>query len=577
MKAIFLSKGYLLFLLLTVCFIGCKRDDALENNQIDSIQNLRYVVQGEHAKVAWDASEHTFSHYIIELSRLADFSMLNQTQTVDNSAQEYVFWKLDPGEDYYCRIKRVDDKSETEWSTVTFNTSESNILVPVQREDVDGDVVRIRWDPISTDIKLSKITLKPTLGLIQEHMLSPTDLGNKYINVGDLDADMAYEVRLYDGDFVVGKTSFVTMAVPVNGVWTLSPHSDLITAIETSAPGDRLLLNPGVYDLSTLSPRILDKVISLEGLDETDMPQLYARNFLLTGARSGISFKNLNISGARIDEYNTELPNSQDHLWNTWLVSLNEASANFDAITFDNCVIRNYSAGLFQMNDNNRPPHKVGNAITVNNCVVYDLGADNDSPTLRINAAQVLEIAITNSTFYRTNRLFVKIDAERNPANVIDFTFRNNTVHDSWAGGSFDFLAVKAPSKFLLENNNLSDMTSSGNFFPNFAYVANDFDKRIINTNFFNVLSKSTIYGSNQSNMPVHSWELRHPNTRWNEVLPAFIMNDDNDENPNSIQAYTVSYDPGYADADNGDFTVSASSALRAVDGGNAIGDPRWW
>ncbi|PRD49301.1 fibronectin type III domain-containing protein [Sphingobacterium haloxyli] len=577
MKAIFLSKGHLLFLWLTVCFIGCKKDNALESNQTDPIQNLRYIVQGEHAKVAWDPSEHAFSHYTIELSRLADFSVLNQTQTVDNSAQEYVFWKLDPGEDYYCRIKRVKDESETEWSTVNFNTSESNILVPVQREDVDGDVVRIRWDPISTDIKLSKITLKPTLGLIQEHMLSPTDLGNKYINVGDLDADMAYEVRLYDGDFVVGKTSFVTMAVPVNGVWTLSPHSDLITAIETSAPGDRLLLNPGVYDLSTLIPRILDKVISLEGLDETDMPQLYARNFLLTGARSGISFKNLNISGARIDEYNTELPNSQDHLWNTWLVSLDEASANLDAITFDNCVIGNYSAGLFQMNDNNRPPHKVGNAIAVNNCVVYDLGADNDSPTLRINAAQVLEIAVTNSTFYRTNRLFVKIDAERNPANVIDFTFRNNTVHDSWAGGSFDFLAVKAPSKFLLENNNLSDMTSSGNFFPNFAYVANDFDKRIINTNFFNVLSKSTIYGSNQSNMPVHSWELRHPNTRWNEVLPAFIMNDDNDENPNSIQAYTVSYDPGYADADNGDFTVSASSALRAVDGGNAIGDPRWW
>lgn len=577
MKTIFSWKGYLPFFLMMVGLGGCQKDETRDDTIPLPIDNLRHVVHGEHAKVAWDIPANLFSHYIVELSRLSNFSVINQSKTVDNSAQEYVFWKLDPGEDYYCRIKVVNEDRESDWTSIHFNTSESNILLPIQKDDIAGDKVQIRWDPISTAINLSKITLKPVLGISQEHMLTTNHLENKTISIEGLETDMAYEVSLYDGDFVVGRTSFVTLAVPVNGVWNLFPHSDLLTAIETSTMGDRLVLNPGVYDLSILSPQISNKSIVLEGMDEEDIPLLYARNFRLTGERSGISFKNLNISGSRIDEYNQELTNSQDHLWNTWLVSLDETSANFDAVVFENCVIRNYNAGLFHLNDNNRPPHKVGNAVEINNCMVYDLGVDNESPTLRVNAAQILKIDVVNSTFYRTNRLFVKIDAERNPANVVEFTFQNNTVHDSWAGGSFDFLAVKAPSKFLFENNNLSSMTSSGNFFPNFAYVANDFDKRIINSNFFNILSKSTIYGSNMSNMPVHSWELRHPNTRWNDVVPAFIMNDANDENPNSISSYPVSIDPGYADPENGDFTVSTGSALRTVDGGSPIGDPRWW
>lgn len=126
---------------------------------------------------------------------------------------------------------------------------------------------------------------------------------------------MAYEARLYDGNFSVGYTEFVTIAVPVNGVWTLSPHSNLLMAIETSTNGDRIVLKPGVYDLSTFIPSIQDKSIAIEGENAENVSKLYVRNFHLNGVQSGLSFKNLDISGSRIDQYNEELANSQDHLW----------------------------------------------------------------------------------------------------------------------------------------------------------------------------------------------------------------------------------------------------------------------
>jgi hypothetical protein len=173
--------------------------------------------------------------------------------------------------------------------------------------------------------------------------------------------------------------------------------------------------------------------------------------------------------------------------------------------------------------------------------------------------------------------MFMLVDQERNPAINLEMIFKNNTVDNSWSAGGISFKELKAPGKVLLQNNIFSNINAAANLFANFSFTANTFEKRLINCNFFNVLSKQTIYGSNSSNMPVHSWELRHPNTVWTEVKPAFIMNNAQHANPNSIKEYPVSFDPGYRNPANLDFTVSPGSALRSLDNGNPIGDPRWW
>jgi hypothetical protein len=548
--------------------------------------NLQYMVEGSNVHISWEQPEEDFDNYTLELSKLEDFSITNDTRTIEKGKTFYIYRKLDLGETYYMRIRtnRLEPLSRSEWTSITYSTTRNNILLPVLPAHITGDKVMVSWD-FSKDNSpnnaafVTRILLTPVIGQPREIQLTPQNIQAKSAEIGNLEKDVLYTVTIYNKEFPRGTQKFATAAEPVNGVWTISPHSDLISIIGRSSNGDKILLRPGIYNTSITDVTIENKVITIGAFSTKpeDRPKLYAKGFILNGANSGLDFTGLNISGGRINEYKQELPNNADAQWNGWLIMVNGASTGFDSAMLENCIVRNYWNGIFNMNDNNRPPHKKGNLVSINNCIVYNVGGDNTSNTVSINAGELKKGSFTNSTYYKASRMFTLVDQERNPAINIELIFKNNTVDNSWSSGAFDFKAVKAPSKCLLQNNIFSNITSIANFLPNFAFVANTFEKRLINCNFYKVNSKSTIYGSNSSNMPVHTWELRHPNTIWTEVKPAFIMNDAQHANPNSIREYPVSIDPAYKDPANLDFTIPAGNALRSVDGGNAIGDPRWW
>jgi hypothetical protein len=569
-----------------VLFASCKKDH--QNQALSgAVSNFKHSVNGANVKLTWSKPPVEFDSYELEVSKSEDFSVIDLMKTLDRNVTEHTFYKLSPAETIHSRIRmiRTQTNEKSDWAALTFNTSLNNVLFPISMEDISNNSLTIKWNISDNQAEggstnLDRVVIKPAIGPGREFQLSPLDKVSQSLKIAEIGADMKYTVTIYDGNFARGIQDFTTLAIPVNGVWTLSPYSNLKSAIENSSDGDQILLKPGIYDLSTEHITISNKSIIIKALSDKkeDSPKLYARGFELNGENLSLSFIGLNISGSRLNAYKAELSDMPDHSWNSSLLTISANSSGFDKAIFQNCIIRNYLSYVFSINDNNRVPHKKGNSLLIDNCIIYDTGKDNISSVIEINAGELKKAAITNSTFYRANKMFMKIDAEKNPANnVIDFNFKNNTVHNSWSSGAFDFKALKAPAKCNIENNNISTIACIANFFPNFAFTANTFYKRLVNTNFFNVTSKATIYGSNQSNQPVHSWELRHPNFKWNEVKPAFIMNDANHINPNSIKEYPVNFDPGFKDAENGDFTVSPSSPLRSLDGGKAIGDPRWW
>lgn len=570
---------------LVLFFMSCTKT-LLVGTLTEPPSNVQYMVDSSNAYVSWTAPGGEFDNYTLELSKFEDFSVLNYSKMLEKDKNAYVFRKLDLGETYHFRIRanRSSPPSQSPWAVVNYSTNRNNILMPILPEHIVGNEVTIAWDfskdnSLNASQLVTRILLTPVIGAPREIILNSQEKTARKVKVGNLAKDELYTVRIYNEKFARGMQTFATNAESVNGVWTLSPHSNLLSVIERAVNGDIIALRPGIYDLSNATAAIENKMITIRALSAiaSDMPKLYARGFILNGLQAGLTLKGIDVSGSRLDAYKRELPNTADSRWNAVLVMVNASSGGFDAFVVEDCKIRNYWTGIFNLNDNNRPPHKVGKLISIDNSLVYHIGGDKAMNNISINAGDVAKGVFTNSTFYMAGRMFTLIDAERNPAIKMDFTFKNNTVDNSWASGSFDFKAVKAPAKALLQNNIFSNVSCSANFFPNWAYVANNFDKRLINCNFFNVTSKSTIYGSNQSNMPVHSWELRHPNTIWNEVKPAFVINDAQHANPNSIKEYPVAIDPGYRNALNMDFTISSGSPLRNLGGGNAIGDPRWW
>ncbi|KGE13408.1 DUF4957 domain-containing protein [Sphingobacterium deserti] len=563
----------------TAMLSSCKKDPVFVEALKETPSNVQYMVQSSNVKVSWKKPAESFDDYIIEVSRLEDFSIIDRTEVVDAEDEFVILRGLDLAENHYLRIRtqRESPKSQSEWAQLRITTNPSDILLPILREHVSGNKVTVSWDfphtDESTSARVSHLLLVPELGTAREIPINESDIAGKTATIDGLEKDMAYEVRIYNNAFLRGRQAFITGAESVNGIWTLSPHSDLKDAIERSVEGDQIVLRAGVYDFWNEEIIVDDKRISIKSTADVINAKVYVKSFVLKGSgKAGISFSGLDLSGTRVDSYKKEIPNTADTRWNSWLITVDAQATGFDAVAFDNCKIRSYYTGLLTMNEK-----QVGNSVRIHNAVVGMMGEDGQHAFINVGAARIKEGAFSNSTFYKNNKMFINVDREKNLQNDINFLFKNNTVDNSWSAMAFDFKASKLPTVVRLENNLFSNITTAANFFNNFAHVANDFDKRLINCNFWNVRSKSTVYGSNSSNMPVHSWELRHPNNRWNEVVPAFVMNDASHANPNSIKEYPMALDPQYENAEAGNFKIGAGSPLRNATPGVIIGDPRWW
>lgn len=582
-----LQQACYVLLFLSISIFSCRKDKPVPNALKSAIKNFQYAVNGANVKIMWDTPDETFDHYEMQLSKNEDFSVLDQTKELIKSTTEHIYYKLSPAEILFTRIRMVSKKSNSasDWAVLKFSTDQNNLLYPINDADVSGNSVTLKWQMPSDEQpnaskNLTKISLKPIIGETQEYTLTAKNIVDKSIEIRGIQKDMKYSVNLYDGTFIRGSQEFTTLPEPVNGLWILNPYSNLKATLENSKNGDKISLKFGTYDLSNTIIAITNKSITIQTAETNPnkKPKLYARGFEMNGSSFSMSFIGLDISGARLNEFKEELPDLPDHAWNNRLLTLNGTATGFDAVIFKDCTIRNYVSGIFNASDNNRPPHKTGNLLSVDNCIIYETGKNEEGCLMELNAAELKNASFTNSTFYKANKMLIRIDAEKNPANnIINFLFKNNTVDNCWTAGAFDFKALKAPASVTIENSIFSNIICINNFLTNFAFTANTFQKKLINTDFYKVTSKATVYGSNLSNMPVSSWELRHPNTIWNEVHPSFIRNDANHANPNSIKEYPVSIDPGYLNASKVDFKVSSASALRTLDNGRPVGDPRWW
>ena len=569
-----------LYLCLFVSLFSCRKEVSTPLAP-EPVTNLQYAISDGRVNLTWQPSGNGYDAFQLELSRMADFSVINENIEVNGNVNQHSFWRLPLGEVYHVRVRAASALNGlfSDWATLSFETVENNILYSIAEDKVTANSVMFNWSNPddgnnNQSGKITHIELRPFKGAVIRHNLLAQDLSARQTSVSSLAANMQYVATIYNDRFPLGTQTFATHAQPEGNTWKLEPYSDLVYAIKAAKNNDILLLNEGIYNYATVEIPIDNKIITIKAAEGVNArPRLYTRLLSLQGALSGLNLERLEISGARLDSYKQELPDAADHQWNDWVINHSNGQ-NTISLKLDDCIVRNYHTGLFNLNGSTG---KVMESITINNSILHHLGADNETGVLNVGAAQLKKAVISNSTFYLANKIFIVVDAERNPNNVIDFTFKNNTVDSSFTAGGFDFKAVKAPSKFLMENNIISNLTSGGNFFLNFAYTANNFEKRLAFTNFYKVRSKSTIYGSNSSNMPIHSWELRHPNTVWTEVTPGFTMNDASHANPNSIKEYPFSYDPQYKDKENGDFTVNAASPLRANDQGRIIGDPRWW
>ncbi|MCH5719590.1 DUF4957 domain-containing protein [Niabella hibiscisoli] len=355
----------------------------------------------------------------MELSRLADFSVINETIEVNEDVNQHSFWRLPLGEVYHVRVRSASTKNGlfSNWVALSFETIENNILYSVTEDKVTVNSVVFNWntpdngsDNLST--KVTHIELKPFKGAVIKHNLSPQDLSTQQTSVPSLAVNMQYVATIYNDRFPLGTQAFATNAQPDGNTWKLEPYSNLVYAIKAAKDQDIILLNEGVYNYATTEISIDDKLITIKAADGVKAkPRLYSRLLSLRGSLSGLNLEGIEISGARLDEYKQELPDAADHQWNDWVVN-HSSGQNTVSLKVDNCIVRNYHTGLFNLSGTTG---KVMESVTINNSILHHLGTDNETGLLNVGAAQLKKAMISNSTFYLANKIFVAIDAEKTP------------------------------------------------------------------------------------------------------------------------------------------------------------------
>lgn len=210
--------------------------------------------------------------------------------------------------------------------------------------------------------------------------------------------------------------------------------------------------------------------------------------------------------------------------------------------------IRGYKEGIFAINNPSKPI--TVDAITINNCLIYDIACDGGD-FLDSRSGTIKKLTITNNTFYNCSQLkgreFIRIDGtkDKKPWNpeITEYSIKleNNTIVG----------AAKTFKRLMYVRYPGAKVTMKSNLIMNFSGYLND-QKYIEAENI--TVSNNRYYKAEKAGII---------NYNINDVATNVFTD------PNCVKEKFV--DPAFKDEANGDFTITNEDLI--ID---KVGDPRW-
>jgi hypothetical protein len=460
------------------------------------------------------------AHYVVEYSEdsLA-FTNIVRTVTVapDGLPLQQVF---DGQTRYSARVKGVSASGieDSKWTAVTIMTQLENIFLPIQDGDVAATTTTLRW-PANSDVTNFKISPGNT-----DRPITAEEKAAGVATITGLTGETEYTVTLYKGTKQRGQIKFETL-IDIGDATAVHPEDDLNAIIAAAASGDVLVLFPGDYTVNTGATIILNKSLSIKGLYPYNKPLLHVQ-FGIENAGTAIELRDLDLDG---DALLTDV------------MRYNTASVQYGALNIVGCNVHDFTRSLIGANAN---AAKVA-SITIDNCVMTDM-ITTGGDFIDFRNSHVTNLTITNSTFDNCSpgRDFIRMDAVA-PANGVSGTGLTATVlidHCTFYGVCNNLTATRRLTYVRFNANAVtvknSIVANSTGIYTNQATTTQPV---CANNNYFNAprFFDTTV-----------------------EVIAGLKVD-------NSGTHTTV--DPGFANAANGNFTVSNQSVKD-----KEIGDPRW-
>ena len=321
---------------------------------------------------------------------------------------------------------------------------------------------------------------------------------------------------------VRGSVTFTT-PMDLHGATLLTPDMDFVAAIEGAEAGTVFALDPGTYvvpDAEEAAGKLaISADVTFTAVDADNMPVINGCITLNEGA--SFSATNIVFDGTGTD-------GSQAFEW--------KDEGTYDHFTLNGCEVRNYEKGFFYLN-----VAALVNTITIDNCLIHAIEC-NGGDMFDSRKGAYNSFTLSNSTVWNScaARDFIRFDdASGDFAGVSPVITVTNCTLDGCSNNSsrrLFYVRFKGNS-ITFTNNIVSNMPDCGRGF------------------------------SDNSNTGVPTFSN---NNYWNT---ANLVSDDGGTNVKFFDTTGTTLDPGYADAANGDFTLSNEDLIYNA---NGIGDPRW-
>lgn len=548
MKKMIDQLGFKLMMLslMALAIASCKKEDDLpaEPARIFKPSDVKITSGETSAKLTWTLplmSTGKTLKYSVDFSTDSLFATVNYTTTTDTAGVTVTDDNLAVRTKYYARVKANATESQPESKYVrssAFQLTGIQLFAAIRDNEIKETTAKLYF---AKTPGLTSIVLTPATGAAVTVPLSNSEATvDGFKAITGLTAGTKYTAELFAGTKSKGLVTFTTLAPTVYTV-KLNPGDDLAAAISNAANGAVIGLNPGTYNISAASTFITQKTITLKSTsgDPKDTKVNY-KEFDIEGTGAGVTLSGIEFDGtAGASLYFINFIGSQ---------ASNGAAATFTNVTVDNCIVHGSTTSFLRGDRGTAARDFKITAITVNNSIVYDMGANGSSAyyTFHVNKMQFNTLTVSKSTFYNAGPGLVTASTTYAGDVIPTVAISNSTFNGFGGNAKYALLDASAnPINFTIVNSILANTPKSGTV--NAAAIRGTgagSTLKISNSNYFNLSSALTggtaltfgtaTLASNQS-----------LNTGWTATTT--------------------------------DFTLPAGSVLRTAGStGGPIGDPRW-
>ncbi len=323
-----------------------------------------------------------------------------------------------------ARSIAIDSTKNSSWSNLGAIKTLTSILKNPGISDITFNSVRVSWTTKGAPVSSIKILKTSDSSVITTVNLTLSDLINENKVINGLVSDTKYTIFLYSGTDVRGFVDFNTKAPFAGVVIDLTGITGRPSVLSDTLPlipsGSTVLLKRGeTYNITTtLNLNKSVTILSGPDLSTTLQAKIYfTSNFSVANSSTidFIDFKDVYLLGAAY---------GSNYIFN---LSSAGASANIGRFSFENCVaeifrgmIRTQGAGGVVIEN-----------LVINNCIIDSISGFGVL-TMGQTGGKVNNISITNSTFYKIEKIIVSSSGSSNSILMDQCTVNETPISGSY-------------------------------------------------------------------------------------------------------------------------------------------------